>query len=199
MVPAVCAGVNHLLLANNFIGDAGATALALVIAQRGGSLQTVRLVGNTVGEGGLDALARAMATNDSVTELELGWGQLETKGTVPVRAALRCDPPHITVVEFAFKELIVPGGGGVLCAVASRGTSTIRNACARNRALRQKRRELCARRQRLAWSQLAASSMGRLMICWDLLEAIGDAVRAPARSALQFHCTHVPRGMPGRQ
>ena len=148
--------VSHLDLAGNAVGDDGAKALAHVLAQSRGALRSVRLESNCIGEVGIDALSRAMATNGTVTQLELGGnmgGQVQW--SVPASSSLSTIADACMRNAWARKER--------------------RRLCCRLQLLAWAKLSLSSGGTQAAGIGAGGggSSGDLLCICWDLLEDIG--------------------------
>lgn len=76
------ANVQHFLLGNNIVGDAGAAHIARLVSnpQTGASLQTLYLAGNCIGTSGSAALADALRHNSIVKSLWLKRNPLHLEG-----------------------------------------------------------------------------------------------------------------------
>jgi hypothetical protein len=92
--------IEILYLADNRIGDVGATALATVLASPGSVLTTLGLSSNHVGDEGAVALATALSGNGALTALELnGNAELGDRGVSALAAVL--GRPTCAVQQFS--------------------------------------------------------------------------------------------------
>lgn len=76
------ANVQHFLLGNNIVGDAGAAHIARLVSnpQTGESIQTLYLAGNCIGTSGSASLADALRDNHTVKSLWLKRNPLHLEG-----------------------------------------------------------------------------------------------------------------------
>ncbi|OQR99345.1 hypothetical protein ACHHYP_06954 [Achlya hypogyna] len=119
-----CPNLTQLNCKGNALGDAGATAMSLWLANAASKLDTLSLVGNGIGDAGVLALAWAFSRRGgSITTIDLGQNVIQDKGAGALAAVFKSGGfSSLQVLHLRNNSIGAPGAKCLLKAIRSSPT-----------------------------------------------------------------------------